>query len=223
MLTKEKEGQFCRLRDNLRERIVHLETDLPNANGNSEDIRERISILEERAKRIENYFLKSNLNVFETACYKIYSQFRGIDYDSVYDEALYQVWWNIDEFDYNRASFSTFVNMVARTKAISLFRSSSNNKQRQLHSQNQDLRYDDLKDEENRGPLQQLLDKENRGIIIRGVGLLPKKEKMFVYLTYLNNPNQKKVGREIREALEVSKATISGIKKKALNSLSFYL
>lgn len=222
MLAKEKERQFCELRDELRERIIHLKVDLPNANGESKNIRERISILEERARRIENYFLKGNLNVFKTACDRIYSRFKGTDYDSVYSEVIYQVWNNIGGFDYNRARFSTFVNMVAKTKAIDISRCSSINKQKQLSSQDQDSMYD-LEDKKNREPLQLLLDKENRDVIINCVSLLPEREKVFVYLRYLNNPEQRKAGRKAREILGVSKATISGIKKLALVNLRFYL
>ncbi len=222
MLTKEKERQFCELRDNLREKIAHLKIGLPNANGSSNNIRERISLLEERARRITNYFIKNNIDTFKDASYRVCRRLKGRDYDLVYSEALYRVWDNIEKFDYNRARFSTFVNMVANTKAISLLRSSSSNKRSQLLSWHQDLRYD-LEDKENRGPLQSLLDKEDGDIIIHGIDLLSNREKAFIYLRYLDNPDQKKAGREAREALKVSKASISKIKSMALGNLRLYL
>ena len=113
------------------------------------------------------------------------------------------------------------MNIVTETRAIDL-RRSLNNVKTKLPSNNSDL-MDDLKDKENREPLQLVLDEENRAIIIQGASLLPRREKEFIYLRYLNNSDQKKAGRETREILGVSKASISGIKKKALNSLSFYL
>lgn len=140
----------------------------------------------------------------------IYVQVRNSETaDDIVSETFFKVSRNLSNFDKNRASFSTWINRIAQRTLIDFFRS---------QGRNQETDWDDDFDapiSPNEQPEQQLLQDENKKLLLKALEKLSPRERQIVTMKYFDDMSNV----EIAEALDLTATNVGIILFRAMGKL----